>query len=575
MKIIGTHIGLILVLFLLSSCQKEKAEYAALIDGQYEISKQKLTDYHQDLYFQQRFPDSEYNGYDEALDELIIRKLKQIEFVKNDLHRDQELMSNIQRVINEELLVLYFDEKYLGQYINEEVIQDYYQGLGREVTYQQIVLRKDNAENLESLKQKASEIQQKAQNTDDFASLVSQYSEDRRTAQRDGRMPVMTWDMGTASPQNQVIFRMREGSVQVLESSSRILIVKVNNVEEVDLRPLEEIKPEIKKELREVYSPRAFSDYDRDKENLLDESEYEWNTDGLNKLVEWARIEGFYRQAKYKEIIEEHIAEGNNFEILKYQNGTVDLQKYLYLLNNILLVETSANPKPGDFKKFIDEALRTELIVENAREMGLDEDILSLSTDSPVILAEFVRLYDQEFIFSRIPEANEENYQKFYELTKDSLFYQPDKVNLRVKVFDTEEAAQEAMSEINSGKAFEDAFHAWSVKTYIINKKGEIESYLSPEPNYLGDAGFKLSEGETAGPVSFTEEGETKFAVIKANNVEKEKTLTLDEVHPPRLRRMFRNYYFNIFSSEVAEKLRNNHTIVINEQALTELSASK
>lgn len=568
MRISGTQIGILFLLFIFTACQKEEADYVAQIDGKYEVSKQELKDYYKELYFGRRFPDSEYKGYGKALDEVITKKLKQIDFINRGYHKDRERMSDIQRIISEELLVRYFDEEYLGQYITDEVIEDYYQGLGRKVSYQQIVLNKNNAENLKSLQQKAAEIKQKAENTDDFLKLADQYAE----AESDGIMHEMTWQQGTASAKNQVIFRMPEGTVRVLETTNNILIVKINNVIEVELRPLEEIRPRIYTILREVYSTRSFADYDKDKADLLDKNQYEWNKEGVNQLVEWAQIEGFYTKDKYKQIIEDSLEAGNNFEILKYENGTVDLQKYLHLLNNVLLIKTSDNATADDFKQFIDEALRTELIVEKAREMELDEDILSMHTNSPVILDEYVRLYDKEFIFSRIPEKTAENYQTFYEQTKDSLFYQPHKVNLRVKVFDTKEEAQDVIDEINKGKKFEDIFRAWLVKTYIINKKGEIESYQSNEPNYFGEEAFKLSEGETAGPIKFEENQKTKFAVIKANNVVEEKTLELDDVHPKILRRIFNEYYFNKFSKEVAEDLRNKYEVEINEQALVELS---
>jgi parvulin-like peptidyl-prolyl isomerase len=575
MKMKGTQIGLILLLFTLIACQNKEVDYPASIEGEYEITTQELVEYYQSGYFEVRFPDSEYNGYGKALNELVTKKLKQLDFINRDLHRNQELMSNIQRVISEELLVRYFDTEYLGQYITDEVIQDYYDGLGREVTYQVIVLRRNAGDDLEELKKNAVAIKERAENNENFAELVKEYSEDQRSAQRDGIMPVMRWKQGTASPRNQVIFRMPEGSVRVIETPNSIIIVKINEVNEVELRPLEEIKPQIQKNLSEVYSPRSYSDYDNDKASLLDKQQYEWNTEGLSQLVEWSRIDGFYRQNKYKQIIEDSLAKGNNFQILEYEKGNVDLQKYLYLLNDVLLIETSTNATEEDFKKFIDEALRTELIVEKARQLGLDENILSLNTNSPLILDEYVRLYNQEFIYSKIPEINEANLQTFYENTKDSLFYQPDKVNLRVQNFETKEEAQEIMADINAGKQFEKIFNGWAVKTYIINKEGETEPYLSNEPNYFGDEAFKLSQGETAGPIEFQENQVTKFAVIKAHNVTEEQIRTMDEINPIILNRMFRQYYFNKISAEVASTLRNSYNVEVNEKALIELSAAK
>ena len=154
------------------------------------------------------------------------------------------------------------------------------------------------------------------------------------------------------------------------------------------------------------------------------------------------------------------------------------------------------------------------------------------------------------------------------------MFYQPDKVNLYAKIYDTEEEAQAAMDKINNGTKFEDLFHGWKVKTYYINEEGDIDSYLSNEPNYFGDQAFKLAEGETAGPIEFQENNETKYAVIKAHNVLEEKILSLNEVQPTRLERLFRGYYWNKYNEEIARDLRQKYAIEINEQALIDLSSS-
>ncbi|MEX2410818.1 MAG: peptidyl-prolyl cis-trans isomerase [Candidatus Paceibacterota bacterium] len=575
MKLQGIKIGLLLIIFsALISCDTDNENYVASIEGNYEISRHELLERYKNGYYGLRFPKSEHKGYEKALDYLILKKLKQVDFFDKELHKDQDLISDMQRVINEEILVIYFETQYLGQYITDEVIKDYYDGLGRRLTYQQIVFNKSNTDNIEFLKNLANRLKEEAESTGNFTELVRENSEDSASRARDGRMPTMTWRQGTSSPKNQIIFRMPEGTIRVIETARFIYVIKVNKVEEVELPPLEETRPNIVNMLTQVYGPRAYDDYDRDKANLLNKDQYEWNEEGLNQLVEWSNIDRFYFDDNYKPIIEEHLANGGNFEILNYENGTVDLKKYYYLLNNILLIETTTNTSKEDFKEFIDDALRTELIVEKGKELGLDENILSVNSDSDVLLEEFVRLYDREFITSKIPEQTTENYEAFHEITKDSLFYQPDKVNLHVKIYDTEEEAQKDMEKIKSGNKFEELFRAWKVKTYYINKEGNTDSYLSNEPNYFGDEAFKLSEGETAGPIKFEQNQETKYAIIKAHIVLQEKILTLDEIQPAKLKRMFRNYYWTKFNNEVSENLREKYTVEINESALVELSGS-
>ena len=53
-------------------------------------------------------------------------------------------MDPIQRYVNEEIRRLYFEEEYLGKYINEASITSYYQLMNKEITYQQLVMNKFN-----------------------------------------------------------------------------------------------------------------------------------------------------------------------------------------------------------------------------------------------------------------------------------------------------------------------------------------------------------------------------------------------------------------------------------------------
>ncbi len=167
--------------------------------------------------------------------------------------------------------------------------------------------------------------------------------------------------------------------------------------------------------------------------------------------------------------------------------------------------------------------------------------------------------------------SNPQNYQAFHEETKDSLFYQPDKVNLRVKIYDSEDEAQKAIEKLNSGTEFEELFNSWKVKTYYINKDGNTDSYNVNDPNYFGDEAFKLSEGESSGPVQFEENVVTKFAVIKASNVTEEKILSIDEIDPARLDRMFNSYYRSKINNKLAEDLKEKYSVKINEAVLKEL----
>ena len=559
----------------LINCKKEAPDYVALINEKYEISISELVENHKDGYFGVRFSDSEYKGFEEALDELVLNKLKQVDFIARNLDEDKELTSQIQRVINEELLVLYFDQEYLGKYINDEVVQDFYEGLGKEVYYQQIVLRKNN-ENKEEVRAKATEIKEIAETTGDFEALVRQFSQHPSSVPLGGKMPPLNWKESLKSRSGQIVFRIPKGAIRIVETLNSFMIVKVYDVKEHDIVPLEEIEPEVRKQLRELYVEQALRDYDYDKSQMIDDADFNWNEENLERIVEWSRIDGFYDEDKYKEIIQNELESGNNFVIVTHGANVVDLRKFRYLLDDILLLKVSpTNVYADNVKEYLDEALRSEIVVNNAKELGLQKNIISMDSPSDVILSEMVYLYNQRFIFSRIPEYTAENIQNFYELTKDSLFYQYDKVNTRVKIFDNQEEAQATYKQIESGKELGELFHELLVKSFYINKQGAIDSYMSNEPPYLGDAAFKLKEGEVSSPVEFVDEnGVTKFAIIKATNVDEQKILSPSEILPARLERMFRNYYYEKLSEEVSKELKAKYPLWINYEILEGLAAN-
>ena len=66
------------------------------------------------------------------------------------MYENKKLMNPIQRYVNEEIRRLYFEEEYLGKYINEASITSYYQLMNKEITYQQLELNKFHNQNSNS-----------------------------------------------------------------------------------------------------------------------------------------------------------------------------------------------------------------------------------------------------------------------------------------------------------------------------------------------------------------------------------------------------------------------------------------
>ena len=125
------------------------------------------------------------------------------------------------------------------------------------------------------------------------------------------------------------------------------------------------------------------------------------------------------------------------------------------------------------------------------------------------------------------------------------------------------------MNEINKGTPFEKTSNRLFVKTYVRDRDGNYESFLSREKPYLADAGFKLGLNEVAGPVEFfdAEKGQ-QFAIIKCVGKVPQKQLTYDEVKN-RIVEDYKNYYRQKISSEVEKQLKSKYDVEIYEDVLS------
>lgn len=538
----------------------------------YEISFSKLNKFHADNFYEQRFPKSSSKGYGEALDKMILDRLKLLDFFAQKMHEDKELLQPLQRIISEEIVYQYFKTQYLSQYINEESIREYYNGMGKEFSYRQIVLRKPQGggiEQLERVKKKVDEIIQLALENRDFEKLVSEYSEDRYSAARGGLTNPVSWNRNSSRPVFNQLYMLNKGDVKTLETGDAYYIIKIKKIEQVASEPLEKVRSKIITELEKIYGLQSVQDFDREKENIIDKATFEWNDSGLNTLLKWAEGKTFSR-SEYVQMLKRRVSPGDNFMILKHVNGMVDAEDYIRLVSEVLFPEGPGSMKPKNLKNFIEEAVRTDLIVKKAKEAGLEKKVLNPDSPSDVLRQLLVRMYDQEMIDSKVPEPTKEQIQQFYELNKEELFYQLAKVSTYVKIFDDKESAELMMAEIEGGKTFEDAAdRRYLVKTFIITRQGEIETYLSTEEPYLGKTAFELETGEIMGPIeiSISEKGQ-QFVIIKCTNKLPEKQLDLTEVN--NIEEEFKKYHRGKIKQSIENGLKEKYPVTIFSEILKE-----
>jgi peptidyl-prolyl cis-trans isomerase D len=155
---------------------------------------------------------------------------------------------------------LLFDPKdYFKQVqASSKEIEDYYQnnkekfGQPKRVKVRHILIRADakDAEASAKAKQKAESIQKEAVGGKDFSQLAKQYSEDPGTKDRGGEIGFIT--KGMVVPEfEQAAFSMKVGEVSpVIQTPYGSHILKVDDIQEARIEPLEKVKDQVDALLR-------------------------------------------------------------------------------------------------------------------------------------------------------------------------------------------------------------------------------------------------------------------------------------------------------------------------------------
>jgi hypothetical protein len=567
-----------IALLLNNGCKTDKIEsnIVARYDNDHSVTINDLQKYIQDWLYYKKFKERP-DVYNNALKDMVNNQLKRIDFFEKGLDNNKELIQSISRIINEELVSEYFETQYLDKFASEENVKKIYGTMNKVVVYQLIELKiaeEASQKQLESLKEKALAIKSEIDNGKDFSLLVKEYSQNNTSLMNNGFMPPIDWKQSFLNPINKVIYNLNKNDVRVLNSYNAFLIVKIADITYTYLAPYDSIRNDILSNLKSIYADSSLKQYEKDKTELIDPENLQWNSKALKEIAQWSSIPNFYL-SEYKEMFKDAIENGNNKIILTYNDGTIDYKELLRLLNNVLVLRNSASIKVENIKRYILEALRTDLIVEKANELDLKKNIFHAWTANPALKNQLVYLYNQAEIEAKLPEATDEALHEFFKENEDSLYYQLEKRNLFVMVFANKEDAEQAALKIKNGTPFEKVTGTYLVRTYIKDRNGDIKSFSNDGIAKFGKVGFELKESEVSAPVKFDDENNlVKYAIIKCYHIRPEKQLIYEDVKTS-ITEDFKNYHREEMEKEIEQRLRRKYNPVINEKVLARVISAE
>jgi len=514
---------------MLASCKSEDINTVGQVGNSVKIDFDELNTFFQEVYYYKQYDSATIEDYEIALNEMLINKIKLMDFFESGFHKDSLLTSGIQRMINEELVIFYYNNQYLSKYVNDKAVKDLYNQINREVIYRMISFPKKRSADDDEIENKFHQMLEELKHGESFPELAAKFSK-YTTAGTEGELThSLTWK-GNMDRMSAKIFQMKPDDIQAFENKSAYSIVQIDKVNKISIAPYEELEDAITAQLKNDYTNMALMEYNSEFKESIDTSDIRWNPLFFDQLSEWLIFDesnGY----QYNREIEDSIRHGRNIVIAEYSDGQVDLHKLDWLMNDILLLNSEEYPSKQELKDYIVEALRTESIVNKARALDLEKEVLNAATKNRLIQKRLVELYEQKIVEKNMPDITEKLLYNFYLDNKDTLFFQFAKVNIYAAINSDKASAEQLLQRIDNGVSFMELMDRIFVKTFIKDHDGEIHSLYSKEKPFLGKAAFKLNLNEVTGPVRYIDpEKGVQYAIIKCMAKKPAKQLSYEEV---------------------------------------------
>jgi parvulin-like peptidyl-prolyl isomerase len=559
----------------------QQRDTVAIVGKNYAITFGELQRFVHDNYYDlmYKYKPLEY-GYKKALDRMIEQQLKRIDFFNLGLEKNDSLLQNAMRSINEALVAQYFERVFFEKYVNERSIHDAYEQMKKKIVFKRFLLiavARDSAEAVDSVNVAGIRLQSELDRGKGFDYLVSDCRRWFPSAETKLDTGTVEWSQSVLSPAEEEIFNLRIGEVRVLRRATSLEIVKVIRVDPVPVKPFDEAREEIFDLLRARYMDKSIADYEKVKKGLIDTDRCEWNRKALEQLVTWSETKGFYESRLYVDTLSKAIADGRNFLILKYPGGKVDVKEFLRLLNNVLIPQQRSSYKVDDLKNYLLDAVRTDKLIRKAIALHLQRNLLNPNTTDPELKYTILRLYDEKEIEGKIPKLTEKETREFYEANKNSLYYQPALVIIDAIISSDKNLIDSLWQKYVLGTPFEKLASKWFVKSFArYRSEDTVRSYLSNEPPFLGKFAFSLKLNEVKGPIEYYDpsHGE-QYAIIKCVERSPQKQLTLDEARK-KIPDDFRKYEWTKINNETIARLKQKYGFKVYEAVLMrDLSSAK
>ncbi len=542
----------------MTQCARKESDIVARVDNTDVRFKQLEQSFSRHYHFQQK--NATLENMTLHLHHMIHQRIKELEAKAKRMHKDSVVIAALEPEVNAALMQRLY-QKIEAKVVNDSLMKNLYDQLGKEIQYRQIVIQKSTDGSRESKHSVVEEIFKEIEQGKDFGQLARQFSEHRTSAKRGGLMQPIRWQK-RLDPKLVVLFRMQPDQISgPLETQEEITIFKVDKVEKKDIEPFEKVKNHISALLKKHFKGLIHQRFQHIVAAQVKTNRFEWNEEGLDHLEPLA----YDADIKYKNFataLEHYIDLGNQITLLTYDEGKINLEGLLekYLQFKEILGENYP-PDINSQKEYITKLIQYERMISLAKQAGLDQNIMQDGRVKEALSKTLIEYYDNKVIASKIPDFNEKVSKKFYETHKDSLFYRTQKVRIHVILVSNKKQADDLMRLYKNGTPFEKLGANKYLRIFTKNLDGSINPLQNSRTPKLARTAFQLEESEVSGPLLY-DDPKLKFAIIKCISNIPEKQLSYQQVQE-QIDLEFKKFHMKKIENEIMESLYKKYNVQI------------
>jgi len=550
---------------LLIQCTQKEESVAEV--GSFTISKSDIVELLKRKYpNQSSFADVDVSVKKDLLEPLILRKLYLNEGIEKGYDEDPNFKFNFRNFQMRIIGSKYFERVVVDKIVSEDMLNEALAKQGVELKASHILISHNKSPRAvdrtpEEALQRAREVVNRLKNGEDFATLVEEFSDDPGAASNKGDVGYFVW--GKMVPEFfDGAWDLQVGQIsEPVESTYGYHIIRLD-----DRRPIKDF--EVNKSQENVYRTkqtlmRAYRDsanvlWKNQYEKLLADADYQLYMENITRFAD--TLKSIIKENPLTE--EVFSPDVREITFAKWDGGRITVATFLEKYQNELARIFGNFRDPAKLKEQVDRVTREDLILEDARRIGIDEDQMVVKELSAFKENQMERLVENKQIKDSIRVSDDE-IKAYYEKNSAS-FAKPEEIEIwEIDVVDQGLAGQLAMRAKN-GENFESLARKYNEDKQLKKKSGYLGFKSKTGRGSVSRTALEAGPGgKIAGPVKYGR----YWAILRTGKRHESSVRPLEEVQK-RIENQVKNEKIKETKLALEKKLRETYKVTIDEEKL-------